>query len=401
MLKRINQCDIYVGLWCLYMLQEVLYPPGIINQVLQLVMLLWSMIALFRYTIDSTNYSYSPILKATFLLIVMYTIYGGMHIMFGDAIKMRDQYLYLQASLNSLVPIFLFYFFAMDGKLTSDRIRIYLPILLIVCILLYYKTENLMLLLKGGEEVTNNAGYFFVPLIPFLFFYSKKPILQYVFMGIILLYVFMGMKRGAILIGVIGTMVLLYANMKNSSRGTKVLFAILTIVIVVGISKYIDYMMNNSAYFMARFEETLEGNTSGRDMIYGSLWNTILTEQNPFFFYLGRGADSTLKVAGNYAHQDWLETFCNNGLVGVLILFLFFYTFGKKAWESRYSFSGMMFYSFATLFIIIFSKTIFSMSIQNLNLSESMLIGYFAYWVTQPLEDVEEPEMSDSLLESN
>lgn len=250
MLKKINQCDIYVGLWCIYMLQEVLYSPGIINQVLQLVMLLWSMTAVFRYIIQSEIYK-SPILKSVFVLIIMYTIYGIIHIMFDAPIKVQGQHVYLQTALNSLAPIFLFYEFTMNGKLTSDRIRIYLPILIFTCILLYSKTENQMLLLVSGEEVTNNAGYFFVSLIPYLFFYSKRPILQYVFVGIILLYLFMAMKRGAILIGVIGAMVLLYANIKNSSRGMKFLFAMLTIIIIVGICVYINYMMNTSAYFMA------------------------------------------------------------------------------------------------------------------------------------------------------
>ena len=178
----------------------------------------------------------------------------------------------------------------------------------------------------------------------------------------------------------------------------KILFVILTTVIVVGVSKYIDYMMDNSAYFMTRYEQTMDGDASGRDVIYEKLWHAILTEQNPLYFYLGRGADSTLKVAGNYAHQDWLETFCNNGLVGVLILFYFFYTFGKNAWKSRNVFSGMMFYSFITLFIIIFSKTLFSASIKDLTLFESMLIGYFAFWMTQPSEETKEEDFSDSLL---
>ena len=138
-------------------------------------------------------------------------------------------------------------------------------------------------------------------------------------------------------------------------------------------------MMSNSEYFMARFEQTLEGDASGRDVIYGNLWNTLLAETNPFYFYLGRGADSTLRVAETFAHQDWLETFCNNGFVGVIILFFFFYTFAKNVWKSKQYFPGMMFYSFFTLFIIIFSKTLFSMSIQELDVSESMLIGFFAY----------------------
>jgi hypothetical protein len=203
------------------------------------------------------------------------------------------------------------------------------------------------------------------------------------------MYLFMGMKRGAILIGAFSTVVLLYANVKNSSRGTKFLFVMLSIIILFGISKYIDYMMNNSAYFMGRVEDTIEGNSSGRDVLYENLWNILLSEQSPFYFYLGRGAESTLTIVGKFAHQDWLETFCNNGLLGVIILFIFFYTFGKNAWESRYCFSRMMFFSFVTLFITTFSKTLFSMSIQNLDLPITMLLGYFAYWMSQQTDDIE------------
>ena len=187
------------------------------------------------------------------------------------------------------------------------------------------------------------------------------------------------MKRGAILIGVVASILFLYANMKYSSSWMKIITILLTIVIVVGVSKHIDYMMSNSAYFMARFEDTLDGNSSGRDVMYENLWNAIFIEQNPFYFYFGRGADSTLRVAGAFAHQDWLETFCNNGLIGVIVLFFFFYTFGKNVWRSKMYFPDMMFYSFATLFIITFSKTLFSMSIQNLDLPITMLLGYFAF----------------------
>ena len=387
MLKKINQCDVYVGMWCIYMLQGVLYPSGIINQLLQLIMLLWAMIAVFRYLVQPVTRS--PILKMTFILILMYTIYGTIHIMFDEGIIGQNTYYYLQSALNSLAPVFLFYDFAMNGKLTSDRIRIYLPILIITCILLYYKNERLELLNTNAEEVTNNAGYFFVPLIPFLFFYSKNPVLQCVFMGIILLYLFMGMKRGAILIGVLGTLILLYANIRNSSRKMKSVYLALSIIIVVGIYILFSYMMNNSVYFMTRLEQTMEGNTSGRDEIYGSLWDILILEPSPLKFYFGRGAESTLNVIGILAHQDWLEIFCNNGLLGVFILLFFFYTLGKNAWVSRDCFSRPMFYSFVTLFIVIFSKTLFSMSIQSLGVSESMLIGFFAYWASQQTDNFE------------
>lgn len=377
MFRKINQCDIYVGLWCIYMLQDVLYPAGIINQLLQLIMLVWSMIAVFKHLAQSTGHS--SILKATFVLIAMYVIYGTLHIMFDDPIIIQGQHVYLQTALNSLAPIFLFYYFTKNGLLTSDRIRIYLPILIITCILLYYKKESSMLLATNKEEITNNAGYYFIPLIPILFFYSQKPILQYLYMGIIILYLFMGMKRGAIFIGIISLFFLLYANLKDSSRKIKILISVLSITIVAGISKLIHYMMSNSAYFNARIEQTMEGEASGRDIIYANLWNALLYESSPFYFYFGRGADSTLRVAGAFAHQDWLETFCNNGLIGVIILFFFFFTLAKHVWKSKQYFPRMMFYSFATLFIIIFCKTLFSMSIQELDLAESMLIGFFAF----------------------
>ena len=113
MLKKINRCDIYVGLWCLYTLQGVIYPVGIINQLLQLLMLLWGMFALYRYTF-SVNIG-SKILKATYLLVVMYVIYGCLNILIGGngaEVFGVGSYVYLQSSLKSLSPIFLFYIFS-------------------------------------------------------------------------------------------------------------------------------------------------------------------------------------------------------------------------------------------------------------------------------------------------
>ena len=109
MFRQINQCDIYVGLWCIYMLQGVLYSPGIINQLIQLIMLLWCMVAVFKHLIQSEGDS--SILKVTMVLIVMYTIYGSIHIMFDAPIMVQGQHVYLQNALKSLAPIFLFYYF--------------------------------------------------------------------------------------------------------------------------------------------------------------------------------------------------------------------------------------------------------------------------------------------------
>ena len=56
----------------------------------------------------------------------------------------------------------------------------------------------------------------------------------------------------------------------------------------------------------------------------------------------------------------------------------------------------MIFYSFVTLFIIIFCKTLFSASIKDLVLYESMLLGYFAYWIVQQTNNIELSNYDDS-----
>lgn len=383
MLKKINQCDIYIGLWVLYMLQGVVYSSGIINRLLQLIMLLWGLISFLKYIKQSTMKS--PILKATLLLIVMYIIYGGIHILFDAPIFIFPNYTYLQFSLNSLIPIYLFYHFTKQGYLSSDRIRIYFIFFIVTCILLYYKYETAVLQNSDETEITNNIGYMFTSLIPLLFFYIKKPFLLYILMGVTLLFMFMGMKRGAILIGMANIFLLLYVSLKNARRWVKFFTIVLSALLIVGIVYYINYMISNSVYFASRIEQTLNGDSSGRDIIYGKLWKMLNNEINIFYFLFGRGADATIINIGAYAHQDWLETYCNNGLIGVIILFYFFYTLGKVVWKSRYYFSNIMFYSFVSLFIICFSKSLFSMSIQNLELSQTLLLGFFSFKMTQSL----------------
>lgn len=389
MLKKLNRCDIYVGLWCLYMLQGVIYSKGIINQSLQLVMLLWGLII----SVNFFKFKMPPILKSTLLLLGMYILYGCLNLIFNEGIEKVPNYLYLQNSLNSLIPILLFYYFTKNKWLTSNRIRIYLPFFIIICILLYYKNATTVLEDSNKEEITNNVSYMFTSLIPLLLFYSKKTLLQYSLLIIIVLFIFMGMKRGAILIGVGCIIILFYANYRNSSKWSKLFIVFLFVMAIVAIIYFINYMMNNSAYFALRVEQSLDGNTSGRDFIYSNLWNALISETNIFYFFFGRGANSTINIIGYFAHQDWLETFCNNGLLGVFILFRFFYVFGKSVWLSKKYFPVMMFFSFLILFFASFSKTMFSMSIQNLNICQSLLLGYFTYWLSQAFQKKKISEM--------
>lgn len=390
MFKKLNACDYYIAIWSLYYLQGVLYPQGIINRLLQLIMILWAGII----TIKSLKYAFkSPFLKVTLCLVLMYCIYGGWIIVFGNVPNKYGwappTYIYLQVSLNSLLPIFLFFYYTKKGLVNTNIIIRYSIIFLLVSIVMFYKNKYSLMEKLNNEEITNNMGYLFLSLLPLAFFFNKRPILQYILLAIIGIFILMGMKRGAILIGSISIVFFLYSSFKSANKKKKIGIVLLSIGIIIGGIYYISDMMQTSDFFMRRIEQTLEGDTSNRDTIYGSIWKTFLNESNIFYFVFGRGADASIGIVGNYAHQDWLETLINNGIIGGLILLSFFVVMAKTAYKQRHRFPKYMYYSFLLVLFISFAKTIFSMSIQDMHISQTLLLGYFAYWSTRPKEELQ------------
>ena len=389
MFKNFNRCDFYILVWALYYLQGVLYSPGMINKLLQLVMIFLSGIETIKLLSIRVQ---SPIVKSTLCLVLMYCIYGIWIILFGNVPNKYgwspSTYIYLQTSLNSLLPIFMFYNYSRKGLLNERKIIIYTIIFLLVTIVSYFKNKYLVMSKLDRDEITNNIGYNFVSLLPLLFFYYKKPLLQYILLGVCGVFILMGMKRGAILTGGLSIVIFLYSNLKGTSRKRKTITLILSIGIIIGAVYYVSNMLQTSDYFLHRIEQTAEGDSSNRDIIYVSIWEAFLNEPNPLYFLFGHGANSTISVCGYFAHQDWLETIYNNGILGGVILLAFFMAFGLTIHKQRHRFPPYMFYSFLILLFISFSKTMFSMSIQDILPPQSLLLGYFAYWSTRPKEEV-------------
>ena len=162
--NKINRCDLFVCVWALYYLQGVLYPPGVINRILQIIIIIWAFIETINVLHKKLK---SPILKSLLCLLLMYSIYGFWIILFGDNITFKGggsppDYLYLQNSLNSLLPIYLFYRYTKLNMLNSSRIVIYMFIFILVAVLIFYKNQNIRMLISDKDEITNNFGYLFV-----------------------------------------------------------------------------------------------------------------------------------------------------------------------------------------------------------------------------------------------
>lgn len=378
-----NPCNIYFFFWCLYLLQGTLYPKGaVFAQILLFIILLTSLKHLFQIIIlyKNDNLIY---LKALNILVLMYTIYGialfvtDGKMVYGDNIIVPSKN-YLQSYLSSLLPIYSFYYYAKNEYLNIKLIQRWFFVFVGVAIADYYElqAEELRVLMEEGserEEITNNAGYALLSLIPCLLVFDKKPILQYIGLGTCFIFIIMGMKRGAILIAAIALVIFVWYKLQSTSRNKKIL-----VIIAVGLGLYflvifIQDLFLNSEYFQYRYEKTMNGDASQRGVLHPFFWDNFLYRANAVQMLFGYGANGTIKLTFNYAHNDWLEILTNQGLFGVIIFFYYWFAFFYSAnfrnlsRESRFTLN--------LIIIMYFIKTFFSMSIGNMTIYTNCMIG--------------------------
>lgn len=238
---------------------------------------------------------------------------------------------------------------------------------------------NAMVKGSSADEFTNNTGYIFVSILPLLFLKQKNTILQYVFIGICAIFIVAAVKRGAILIGGISILYFVISSIKQSNRKKRSKIIAFLIIAILISGYYITDYISNSDYFSYRLNNTLEGNMSGRDEIYGGIWDAYFSS-GFFHMLMGSGADSSIYYTGLLAHNDWLEILINQGLFGIVI-FLCYNISLFKTWR-KYSKNTDIGLCFSALFFILFLKTFFSMSYTEYSLYICMAFGYCASYIS-------------------
>lgn len=383
MKQHLNICNIYIFLWCLYYLQGTLYPSGgIISQGILAILLI---VSLYYFFVANITLRTPSAIKALNVFIVMLTVYGLLFWASGKIIIMEHTGLplgamgYLKGIYMSLLPIYAFYAFASKGILTEIDIRKWFFVFLAVVTVKYFRTEDealQMAMMEGSmqEEFTNNTGYTFLSLMPLLFFFSKNRMVQYLALAYIMAFIIMGMKRGAILIGAIVVLWFFYQTLKSSPRKTRHKVVLLIAAVVVATGFYVVNMLETSEYFQYRIEQTEEGATSGRDVIYTKLFTYFLQETTEWQFLFGSGANHTVAVAGNYAHNDWLELAINQGCLGILV-YLFYWICMYKTWRKSKN-QTTIYISLGSLCFIYFMSTFFSMSYGDMSMYATLCLGY-------------------------
>lgn len=380
---KLNRCDWFIIVWVLYYLQGVLYPTG---GAISIGLLGINLLVSFFCAIKIWQMPHHPpYIKGLNLLVLMFSIYGFALILMNPSTiyysmggKSMPSYNYIKAIYLSILPIYAFYYFSLKGYLTAERLRWWAVVFCISCVVSYYHNmqQALLKLMERGssrEEITNNVGYIFLSLIPIWALFRKKPLLQYAGLAFCMAFILMGMKRGAILIGGVVVLYLIWQIISNARGNQRFIVILLTAVLAVAGVYFVIDMMTSSDYFLQRLEATKEGNSSGRDSLYSFFWTYFTEKADAIQYLFGRGANGTLEIYYNYAHNDWLEIAVNQGLMGIAVYAVYWKQF-YSTWRQSTNIEAKTI--LALVGIIYFAKTIFSMSYADMTYVCTSVLGY-------------------------
>lgn len=349
-------------------------PPSSMRLVLVFLVIVLSIKSAYRVNVIYDNLY----LKGLNYLIVLLSIYGlwlilSAPIILGMSGERVSNTSYITTIFLSLLPIYSFYYYTRKGELTLEDLRRWLPVLIIVTTYQYYQNQasllNIVSDTRYNLEITNNVGYVFLSLIPLLTIYKDKPIIQYSALVYCIAFLMMSMKRGAMVIAIVCVILFFIGNKERSSKLKSLIFFLILLCVIYWL--YINILSSND-YFLNKTEQA---GGSGRTDIFSLLWNTYACDYSFWEELFGRGANSSILVAGNYAHNDWLELLINQGIVGVIFYLVYWKNFLHVTLSVKRC--RKFFYPLLILFVITLLKSFFSMSYSGMSYIECIAIGYF------------------------
>ena len=294
-------------------------------------------------------------------------------------IRQSDNYFvpnnaYIKGLLISIAPLFAFYKFGINGVLNEKKVKTSIIFLIFITIAQYY-SNFVSLFIEFGGIFVNNYAYSFVLLMPFSFFLADKKWVKYLFLLFCFGFVLFGAKKGAIFTGMLCMLYCLWNDMNTISVFKKTLTLILSVLAFLFFIYVFSLYMNDAwDLVVTRMELLGDGNMSHRDLLYSTFWDHFLYKSDFVEQLLGHGAYATLKVYDNFAHNDWLEFLIDQGLLSVLIYAIYFVSFyryvTKKLHNNKFSAALKM------IFIILFARTLFSMSFCENTIALNIMLGY-------------------------
>lgn len=365
MKKLFTLPNLYVLLWTLYYTQGTFLPQGSVWS--RMTVVLFLLISVYDVFYSFIKFRINPYLKVLGVLLLMFSVYGMVLLLREGGFD------YLKMIYLSLLPTYSFFVWTKTNKIDVGWIKVAFIIMVGVIIIQYFaelsRIENIY---SYTENTTINIAYEILALLPLIYLWRNKPIMQYVILALVLALVVSTVKRGAIIIGALCMVYFIYNSMKYSTQKTKWYIWLVVLAFAVVGARYVINFYANSEYAQLRLEYTLAGESSGRGSIFKQCWN-IFVNSNVLGLLLGHGASATIDMLGVAAHNDWLEILVNQGLLGAIVYFIYWINFYKTF---KYDKNPETKPILGTLLIIYFMATLFSMSYSAMTLPATLALGY-------------------------
>ena len=367
MKKFFNIPNVYIILWMLYNTQGLFFSQGgIIGRI---VLLMFLGISLVCWATVIHWYLKGPYLKALTFFLILLSIYGSLYLFSTD----QNSFDYLKLILLSLLPPFSIYLFTVKGQISQAWLRTMSILLLLVALYKYYDFWNKALELSASDEMgTINVAYDLLALLPLAYFWKKKPIIEYVYFGFVAILVFATVKRGAIVISGLCLVLFFVSNQKYERNDKRAYIWVLSLLFIFLGARFVSQYFAQNDYLQLQYERVLEGDSSGRDVIYSRALD-VFNSYNPIRMLVGHGANGTLHELGIYAHNDWLELLVNQGILGVVVYLIYWFAFVK---EYRKRVLPHFKPTVLMVMTICFSASLFSMSYNAMHLPLGLALGY-------------------------
>ena len=381
-LDFITKCNIYTALWCIYNLQgSILEQDALIGKFIFVIIMLVSFNHIGRLV--SSKEEFPAFVKVLFWYLAISTVYGIIRFFEGTFINNSgveiDNIHYYKSILVATIPFFSFYYYSKKGYISRKWFTNWLLVFTGVALCQYYSitVRLLSVAFEAGSsqtEFTNNAGYYFLAMIPVLMLSQFNKTIKMVYLLGITLLIFMAMKRGAILIFLLSLMWYAACQLKNLPTKKKILLFVTSFVFLIFVYEIVISFAESDDFFALRLEQTIAGETSGRDSIYMTLVNYMFERATLVEWLVGKGFDGTVKVADIGAHNDWLEFWVEMGLLGVALNIVYWSCYYKDWKELRRD--RVLYFALGMLFVSGFLKTFFSIHIINVYFYENCVMAY-------------------------
>lgn len=260
----------------------------------------------------------------------------------------------MTATITNLMAFFVAYVATTGKGLNVRKLDKLASLLFVLAFVSYmYSFMNLEASDKG-TSVNGSYALMFLFLVMCLRGFTKKTnILLFIVFGLVVL----SAKRGAIICLLIMILLYLYFRFLKGRRSS--FFMIPIVLALLGSISY--YVMNHNTNFQNKMEATSEGNASGRDYMYETLFIFWLQEE-PKEQILGYKFAGSFELLERDAHNDWLELLIGEGLLGVTLYLIFFTALFHAFFKNKrywYPHEKMIFLS---SILIWFVKSFFSQS---------------------------------------